>query len=217
MPRKPKKIDKNIGRNIARIRKAKGHSQQQIANFIGVTQPAFGNYERGEREVPLSTLGDLANLFDVPLSFLAQEIPENISDDDIKNNGRLELTALADGGGKVRDHILRLTGELSVSLQTLISIFDTYWFHIKGTDKVPEPKASLFLQMLSLQSRQNVEPNDVIKMIYIFRQTAEVFYNLMYEHKIVNDDDSSNKEKNIFSNKLSELIDEDGYFKVTDH
>lgn len=216
MPRMPKKINKNIGRNIARIRKAKGYSQQQIAYLIGVTQPAFGNYERGDREVPFSTIEDLASLFDVPLSFLSQGIPDNISDDDIRKNSSFELKILASDDRDLRDLDLKTSGELTVSFQVLSSIFGNYWYRLKSTNKVPKYQASVFLQILSLRDEQKINPNDVPEMLRIFEQTAAVFYSLMYDSKIASDPNRSVKGNFDFSKKLSKLIDEDGYFKFTD-
>lgn len=217
MPRTPKEINKNIGQNIARIRKIKGYSQLQIANFIGITQPAFGNYERGEREIPFSVLESLANLFGVPLSFLSQGLPDNVSDDDIKNDSRFKLEILARDGKDLGDLDLQTSGELAVSFRVLNSIFNAYWYRLSfNTNKVPKYGATNFTEMLSSQDKQGIDPNDVPETLRIIGQTAAVFYSLMYDSKIAGKTVDDSNLPFDFSEKLSKLLDEEGYFKFTD-
>ena len=41
---------------IKQLRKAKGASQAQVAEYLGVTKQAYSLYETGKREPPFATL-----------------------------------------------------------------------------------------------------------------------------------------------------------------
>lgn len=51
--------------NLAAIRKNKGLSQQDVANFLGVTRQCYGHYESGRRDIDNDTLIRLADFFGV--------------------------------------------------------------------------------------------------------------------------------------------------------
>lgn len=54
-------------------------SQNDLSTFLNVDRSLISKYEKGEREVPLSVLEKLANLFGVDLAaFLESEPEENV-------------------------------------------------------------------------------------------------------------------------------------------
>ncbi|BDG61886.1 hypothetical protein caldi_29760 [Caldinitratiruptor microaerophilus] len=59
-----------FGQMLKALRTAKGLTQQDIANYLGVTPEAVGNWERGTREPDLATLLKLAKYFDVAVHYL---------------------------------------------------------------------------------------------------------------------------------------------------
>ncbi|WP_212508642.1 helix-turn-helix domain-containing protein [Litoribacterium kuwaitense] len=56
--------------NLQRIRQEHNVSRQAIADQLGLTPQAYGNYENGRRQPSLSILCQLADLFNVSLDEL---------------------------------------------------------------------------------------------------------------------------------------------------
>lgn len=52
------------------IRTSKKLTQKQLANFLGITENAYQNYEYGKREPDIAGLITLADYFDVSLDYL---------------------------------------------------------------------------------------------------------------------------------------------------
>lgn len=63
------RIDKELGMRLATARKAKGYTQSQMAEFFGITQPAYQNYEYG-REIRSSMIVQLCELLECSTSWL---------------------------------------------------------------------------------------------------------------------------------------------------
>lgn len=59
-------LQKTVGRNLRKIRLARGLSQEEMARVIGVHRTYMGGLERGERNLTLKSLERIANLVDVP-------------------------------------------------------------------------------------------------------------------------------------------------------
>lgn len=61
-----------IGRRLAEVRKDQGLLQPAIAEYLKISESAYKNYERGDRELPLKVAQDLCELYDVNPSWLLQ-------------------------------------------------------------------------------------------------------------------------------------------------
>lgn len=55
---------------LTALRKQKKKTQQEMADFLGVTRPAYTAYERGNRNPDYDTLRKLADFFDVTTDYL---------------------------------------------------------------------------------------------------------------------------------------------------
>lgn len=64
-----------VGANLTRARKAKGYTQAELAQRIGVSQQAVFAYELGERRVSLFILNKLSNVLGVRIEELAGARP----------------------------------------------------------------------------------------------------------------------------------------------
>lgn len=62
-----------LGENLARIRKEKGFSRKQLADVVGMTEIAFGLYERGGSTPSLEKIFMLADFLQVSVSSLTGE------------------------------------------------------------------------------------------------------------------------------------------------
>ena len=52
-----------IGKNMSKLRVANNLTQQQVADYLGITRSAYSNYEDGVREAPMEVLLRSADLF----------------------------------------------------------------------------------------------------------------------------------------------------------
>lgn len=59
-----------VGRVIYRIRTARGLTQEELANAVGITQANVSQIEKGKRSTDLKLLHKFANAFSIPLSIL---------------------------------------------------------------------------------------------------------------------------------------------------
>jgi transcriptional regulator with XRE-family HTH domain len=65
-----------MSENIRALRKKLGYTQEQIADYLGISTAAVTQYETGARVVPASTVSKLALLFNVEEYELYQEEPK---------------------------------------------------------------------------------------------------------------------------------------------
>src|SRR5277367_3251339 len=60
-----KKTNKTIGKNIRTIRHQRGWSQEDVANRLGISIPAFSKIETGVTDINLSRLEQIANIYEI--------------------------------------------------------------------------------------------------------------------------------------------------------
>lgn len=61
-----------VGRNFARLRKARGLTQEEVEARSGVSQQYLSSLERGRRNPTVITLYELARVLDVTVADLVQ-------------------------------------------------------------------------------------------------------------------------------------------------
>ena len=81
MVRQPAGIPERLGKAIARERTARGLTQEQLAEIIGVEQETVSRFERGATLPPLPRLIQLADFFGVPLDALLRANSNRIADE----------------------------------------------------------------------------------------------------------------------------------------
>lgn len=54
----------NIGNNLKKLRKEKNLTQDDVAKVLNISRQAYCRYENNQRELPLSALCQLADLFE---------------------------------------------------------------------------------------------------------------------------------------------------------
>lgn len=69
-----------VGPNLRSLRVANDYTQEQLANFLGITRSAYANYESGDREMPVLLLEKACDLMGVELSqiFNKEEIKQSV-------------------------------------------------------------------------------------------------------------------------------------------
>jgi transcriptional regulator with XRE-family HTH domain len=60
-----KKTNKFVGKNIRTLRHQHGWSQEDVANRLGISIPAFSKIETGVTDINLSRLEQIANIFEL--------------------------------------------------------------------------------------------------------------------------------------------------------
>ena len=65
-----------MSKNIRALRKKLGYTQEQIAEYLGISTAAVTQYETGARVVPSTTVSKLALLFSIEEYELYQEDPQ---------------------------------------------------------------------------------------------------------------------------------------------
>ena len=60
-----------IAKNIKLLRQASNYTQENVASFLGIGRSAYSNYESGDRELPLSCMEKLADLYGCDAYMLA--------------------------------------------------------------------------------------------------------------------------------------------------
>lgn len=70
-------LDQVIGKNIKAFREHLNYTQQEISDYLGISQPAYVKYEKGETVVPLEAMEKLASLYNVEEYDLMEEMEEN--------------------------------------------------------------------------------------------------------------------------------------------
>ncbi|MBB3967960.1 helix-turn-helix domain-containing protein [Mucilaginibacter phyllosphaerae] len=79
-----KKTNKSAGKNIRTLRHERGWSQEDVANRLGISIPAFSKIETGVTDINLSRLEQIANIFEVSVvNLLSLEYTEEPSTQDV--------------------------------------------------------------------------------------------------------------------------------------
>lgn len=77
----------SVHEKIRFIRQAKNLSQDEMAEKLGICLNAYGNIERGDTDIRLSRLEQIAQLFEMPLSQLLGFDEKNVFNVTGTNNG----------------------------------------------------------------------------------------------------------------------------------
>lgn len=75
--------------NLINVRKATHKTQQEVADYLGISRQAYSNYEAGKREPDFETLLKLGEYFDCSVDYLLGTKKDpiqsgGVTDDDIK-------------------------------------------------------------------------------------------------------------------------------------
>ena len=84
-----------IAKNIKLIRQASNYTQENVASFLGIGRSAYSNYEYGDRELPLSCMEKLADLYGCDAYMLYEE-NESVIEDMLATAFRVDNLSPAD-------------------------------------------------------------------------------------------------------------------------
>src|ERR1700728_2326820 len=83
-----KKTNKSVGKNIRTLRHQHGWSQEDVANRLGISIPAFSKIETGITDINLSRLEQVASLFEMSV---VQLLTFRDTEEDQKYVSKLEV------------------------------------------------------------------------------------------------------------------------------
>ena len=84
-----------IAKNIKLLRQASNYTQESVASFLGIGRSAYSNYESGDRELPLSCMEKLADLYGCDAYMLYEE-NESVIEDMLATAFRVDNLSPAD-------------------------------------------------------------------------------------------------------------------------
>ena len=84
-----------IAKNIKLLRQASNYTQENVASFLGIGRSAYSNYESGDRELPLSCMEKLADLYGCDAYMLYEE-NESVIEDMLATAFRIDNLSPAD-------------------------------------------------------------------------------------------------------------------------
>src|SRR5438067_2254054 len=85
-----KRLVRQFGNTLRRLRKAKGLSQERFAAHAGLHRTYIGSIERGEKSITLEAIYKIARGLDMPLSRLFGELEaEQMGDEDEEEGGHM--------------------------------------------------------------------------------------------------------------------------------
>lgn len=89
-----------FGKNIKKLRKMKGYTQEQLADVLNTTRSCISNYELGNRQPDSETVTAMADFFDVSIDFLMGRSSVSLS---IKSDEELsELQQLINSANSIK-------------------------------------------------------------------------------------------------------------------
>lgn len=97
-----------ISRNMLRIRAVRKQTQQQVANFLGITASGYGDYER-HRCPDAATIFALAQYYSIPVASFFVEYDE----DGRVSNEPIIKSAVADSFAAIAEGLQVLAGNMS--------------------------------------------------------------------------------------------------------
>jgi transcriptional regulator with XRE-family HTH domain len=85
----PDPIDVHVGSQVRMRRKLVGMSQEKLGKALGLTFQQIQKYEKGANRIGSSRLYKLSNIFNVPVAYFFDNIPEHTvkQSRDLKNLG----------------------------------------------------------------------------------------------------------------------------------
>lgn len=66
-----------IGRNLTVLRREALRTQEEVAKYLGISEPMVSSYERGKIKLPLIVAYKLANLFGCQIEDFLKGVDEN--------------------------------------------------------------------------------------------------------------------------------------------
>lgn len=94
-------MDKNISRNLKKLREFARYTQDEVAHALGITRSAYSNYESGDREMPYDVIEKASDFFGCDMMVLFED-NENVDAMIFASAFRIDGIAPEDAGEIMR-------------------------------------------------------------------------------------------------------------------
>lgn len=94
-------MDKNISRNLKKLRETARYTQNEVAHALGITRSAYSNYESGDREMPYDVIEKASDFFGCDMMVLFED-NENVDAMILASAFRIDGIAPEDAGEIMR-------------------------------------------------------------------------------------------------------------------
>lgn len=94
-------MDKNISRNLKKLREIARYTQDEVAHVLGITRSAYSNYESGDREMPYDVIEKASDFFGCDMMVLFED-NENVDAMILASAFRIDGIAPEDAGEIMR-------------------------------------------------------------------------------------------------------------------
>lgn len=76
----------NVSTRIKELRKEKDLKQQQLADYLGISQQSYSHYEQNKRELPVRHIVKLSKFYNVSTDYLLGTSPRRFGTFDLNSN-----------------------------------------------------------------------------------------------------------------------------------
>lgn len=94
-------MNKNISRNLKKLRETARYTQDEVAHALGITRSAYSNYESGDREMPYDVIEKASDFFGCDMMVLFED-NENVDAMILASAFRIDGIAPEDAGEIMR-------------------------------------------------------------------------------------------------------------------
>jgi len=192
---------------LVKLRKVHNYTQQRVADYLGITRPAYTAYERGTRQPDYETLLKLADYYDVTIDYLLGRVEQSSSEPLLTVTGPNERPPFKDIGVKIQ-HMASSRKIKNTTLMDLLKISQTELLELFAGNVAPterqaeklsvlfDVRKEIFLPTTYADNKISVSGQEVT----LSEEEYKVFKELK-KHPVLFHDLSSNPEK-----KVKELI-----------
>lgn len=178
-----------IGRRIARIRKAKGLTQSEVGEKINMLTQTEGKSERGERNITAGEIENFACALNVPEQFLLKDIPENITDRNLKLLSADHLSKKAYMGAELYEQIATQSLVIFQLLDFFLGIWKNAGLISKNGNEnksIYRVKGGLRKVINQIRNEKYVTAENTIQTTKLIERMADVFFLLLIQdNKII--------------------------------
>ena len=173
-------MQSKLAENLKALRKARGWTQQALAERLGLTRPTLGAYEEGRSEPKLSVLIDMAACFDITVDALVRGSEAEVNAERVKGDGLRILTVSVD---KEHDNERVVVVPVKAAAGYAHGYGDPEWvaqlptfglplkelapdrtyrmFQIEGDSMLPIPSGEAFVATAALVQASGLEPTEL--------------------------------------------------------
>ena len=86
----------SVGKNIKQLREQKGYTQEQVADYLNISQSTYARIEKGERNSWVNYLDKLCEVFDVQADDLVKQEGIIVNNNQKGGNGAFIINQLSE-------------------------------------------------------------------------------------------------------------------------